>query len=256
MTCACIRISLFVVVASTDAYHAVRAIHDRWMPLLSIPVLFKSDNGSAFISECMRLFRSLLGVRDWQFSAADDPLHHALLEHKHKTLNEVLDTAVRKGDIHSRNDLEFYVANALTRHNTILKSDGFTPFELLTGQPPRQLHDMVTVDPCPHKPLTPVDADLIAKIKSSVEDNIALALKRYAVMSSPLILLWQHLRSDDLTSEWATRSRTKARLPQSKSWSPSLLLDPLRPSLPPTIPLIKRSSTLISPLLLTLLQNL
>ena len=176
LTCASIRITMFIVVNSTSAYDAIRAIHDRWAPIFGYPNTFKSDNGSAFISECVRVYRSMMGVKHWDFSAADDPTHHALLEHKHKTLNSVLETARLKGDIRSRTDLEFYTSNAMMRHNIILKSEGFTPFEKLSGQPPSTLTDLVTLQSIqPKAPLTPIDADLIAAIRSTTTENIAVA---------------------------------------------------------------------------------
>ena len=67
----------------------------------------KSDNGSAFVAELMQAYRTMMGVKRWNFSAADDPTHHSLLENKHKVLDDVLMTAHRKGDIKSEEDLRY-----------------------------------------------------------------------------------------------------------------------------------------------------
>ena len=55
----------------------------------------------------------------------------------------LLEQAERKGDLRSMGDLEFYVANANARQSLMAPSEGFTPFEQLTGQLSRTVADMV-----------------------------------------------------------------------------------------------------------------
>ena len=71
------------------------------------------------------------------------PVTVRMLENKHKVLEDVLMTAHRKSDIKSEEDLRFYTKNAMARHNLYLESDGFTPHEKLTGQPPFTVTNMI-----------------------------------------------------------------------------------------------------------------
>ena len=175
VVCASIRLTMFEVVADLTAAQAVRTIHNQWYSFFGIPKIIKSDNGSAFVAELMQAYRTMMGVKRWNFSAADDPTHHSLLENKHKVLDDVLMTAHRKSDIKSEDDLRFYTKNAMARQNLYLESDGFTPHEKLTGQRPYTVTDMITLSAPSMQKLKPMDQNMIETIKEVTEENMKVS---------------------------------------------------------------------------------
>ena len=173
LMCSRTSFSMFIVVDSDSARDTATAIHNRWYPLLGVPLMFKSDRGPGFASKCMESFRSMVGVKKWAFSAADDATHHSLLEHKHKLLDDVLSTAEAKGDIKSRADLEYYTASALGRQNLFSSSsDDFSPFEAITGQAPHVTSDLATDHDMP-TPSAEVDKKFLKKVRFRVDDELA-----------------------------------------------------------------------------------
>ena len=60
----------------------------------------------------------------------------ALVEAKHRPLSEVLADGFAKCEIKCRDDLEMYLASAITRVNQTAHSGRVSPFYLLHGQPP------------------------------------------------------------------------------------------------------------------------
>ena len=171
MLCSRTRFAMFIVVASDSAVATATAIHNRWYPFLGVPVIFKSDRGPGFASKCMAAFRTMMGVKKWLFSAADDPLQHSLLEHKHKLLKDVLLAAEAKGDIKSRDDLEFYVASANGRQNLHSSShDAFTPFECLTGQQPRAISSMALTSDLTSVPAE-IDRSFLSTLRYSIDNE-------------------------------------------------------------------------------------
>jgi hypothetical protein len=171
--------TLFVVVNSDSAFDTVRALYERWYPVFGVPTAFKSDRGPGFTSNCMAEFRRVMGVKKWEFSAADNATQHAVVEHKHEILHHVLSVAHLKGDIHGSADLKFYVASAMAQQNLYLGSHGFAPFEMLTGQPPRTVTDMPFI-PSPHDALTPVNRNLINRIDVATKEAVAMHLETRA----------------------------------------------------------------------------
>ena len=173
--CSRTRFTMFVVVPSDAAKDTAMAIHNRWYPFLGVPVLFKSDRGPGFASKCMSAFRTMIGVKKWIFSAADDPTHHSLLEHKHKLLKDVISVADAKGDIKSKADLEYYVASANGRQNLHTASgDTFSPFECLTGQPPRIICSLASSAPIPEVS-SPIDKLFLATLRDRIDDEFVWA---------------------------------------------------------------------------------
>jgi hypothetical protein len=87
-----------------------------------------------------------------------------------------LNHADLKGDINTLYDLQFYVGEANARHNLFNAPDGFTPFEMLTGQPPQTVLSLnkIVVDP-PLQPITGVNAAFIQRIKATTADMITLS---------------------------------------------------------------------------------
>ena len=178
LMCSRTRYCLFVLVDSDAALHTARAIHNRWYPLFSIPLEFKSDRGPGFTSECMDAFRKVMGVKRWNFSAAGDATHHAPLEHKHAILHDIIGSADLKGDILCRSDLEFYVARANARQNLLHVSDTCSAFEQIVGQPPRVMRDMALLHELDSsRPLTTINAEFIANLKARQAETVAWELE-------------------------------------------------------------------------------
>jgi hypothetical protein len=175
LLCSRTRFTMFIVVNSDSAKDTAMAIHNRWYPFMGIPVVFKSDRGPGFASKCMAAFRQMMGVKQWTFSAADDPTQHSLLEHKHKLLTEVLHAAEIKGDIKSRADLEFYVASANSRQNLhASSSEAVSPFESITGQPPRVISDMVKSETLPTA-TAKVDQQFLSTLRARIDEEFLWA---------------------------------------------------------------------------------
>ena len=126
---------------------AARAIHERWFPLFGVPHVLRSDRAPAFAGSLMQAFRKLVGIKHWDFSAAHDPRHHSLLERRHAIIDSVLDPAVRKGDLTSGAALRIYTATANHICNLEHTYEGYTPYQFLTGDPPRTRVDLLKSDP-------------------------------------------------------------------------------------------------------------
>ena len=174
MTDLCTGFTIFVVVPSDKATDTAIAIHNSWIPFLGFFSNGKSDRGPGFASSCMEAFRKVIGVKKWEFSAANNATQHAVVEHKHEVLHHVLSVANIKGDINSVDDLKFYVAEAMSRQNHHSGSHGFSPFELLTGQPPRTVMDMALVPASDIPDLQqPLDAAFVEKVRLATAEAVA-----------------------------------------------------------------------------------
>ena len=128
MMCGATRFIVFVCVRTRDAQTTARAILNEWVPLFGVPSSIRSDG--AFDSEVISAVSRLIGIRDLDFSSPNDPKHHSLLEHKHKTLDTILNDAYDKGDINSPTDFKFYVKQAQTKLNLLVYTYGYCPFTL------------------------------------------------------------------------------------------------------------------------------
>jgi site-specific DNA-cytosine methylase len=98
MCCMSTRQAMFRPVSSVGAMDAALEMLIMWVPQFGIPEVVRSDNGSAFESAVFKALRGLLGIKSWDFSAADDPTHHSMLESKHHHLQDVLDQATEKAN--------------------------------------------------------------------------------------------------------------------------------------------------------------
>ena len=69
----------------------------------------------------------MMGVKNWDFSCPSNPTHHALIETRHRDLEQVLNVAMDKGDL-SAQTLEFYCSVSSQRHNQYIHdAAGYTP---------------------------------------------------------------------------------------------------------------------------------
>jgi len=147
MMCGATRFIIFVCVRTRDAQTTARAILNEWVPLFGVPRSIRSDG--AFDSEVISAVSQLIGIKELDFSSPNDPKHHSLLEHKHKTLDTILNDAYDKGDINSPTDFKFYVKQAQTKLNLLVYTYGYCPFTRLTGEQPRTPIDVAIMNQPP-----------------------------------------------------------------------------------------------------------
>jgi len=180
MCCMSTRQAMFRPVGSVGAMDAALEMLIMWVPQFGIPEVVRSDNGSAFESAVFKALRGLLGIKSWDFSAADDPTHHSMLESKHHHLQDVLDQATEKGELTCRTKLRLYVAKAETHENQFLVQNGTTAMERTTGEKPRTLMD--TVKNRKIVPLSdiPFDSDGGTANRKFVEDLYEVMLDKTA----------------------------------------------------------------------------
>ena len=102
------KLTLFVPVESTSTLHAAHAIVTRWYPFFGVPMIFRSDKGSAFTSDLMLMVCQILGVNGWDLSAPDNPTHHSVVERRNRVMEHFLDVGASSGDLTSFEALELY----------------------------------------------------------------------------------------------------------------------------------------------------
>ena len=172
--CMATRMAIYIPVSAVDTITTAMKFMTSWYPILGLPAVIRSDRGSAFASKLMAAVRSLLGIKEWDASAAGDAQHHSLLENKHKTLDSTLDMAMNKGDLTSATELEFYTAAAMARNNLDMLTDSATAFERATGEIPRTLMDMATFPQHDSEmaELKPADTLFINRLKDYITGNL------------------------------------------------------------------------------------
>ena len=210
ISCNATSMTMFIPVVTTNAEDAIRAIHDRWYALFGVPSQIKSDRGSAFTSDCMKLFRSLLGQKEINFSAASNAHQHAMVEHKHEILNHVISVAHLKGDIRSAKDLDFYAASATAQQNLYLGE--VTPFEKALGEAPRTAQDMMFIPNFP-KTLKPTDAAFLRQVRDTTAETIALSHEKRAEV------VRRNLLSADATSHASKTRSTDIKVDDEVSYN-------------------------------------
>ena len=153
------RQAMFRPVKTTGAVDAAIAFLCGWSPQYGLPEVIRSDNGSAFGSAVFNALRNLIGLKEWDASADDDPTHHSMLESKHAHLQDVLDQATEKGELQCPIKLALYVAKAEAHENQLLLQNGTTAMERTTGSKPRTIIDAAKLrGPFPAH-LIPADID-------------------------------------------------------------------------------------------------
>jgi hypothetical protein len=169
------RIVMFAPVVKLTAEEAARVFYSEWIARYGVPEKIRSDNGSAFIANMMDAVRRIMGIKTWDFSCTNNPTHHALIEVRHKTLDNVLDTAANKGDL-SQYTLRYYCAVAEQRHNHYTHRDnGITPFEMVTGESPRTPHNFMIVPTNAEisaLDVAPIEREFICNLKEHIRDTI------------------------------------------------------------------------------------
>lgn len=126
----------------------------------------------------MAAFAHLMGVKTIDFSAPDDPTHHAVVERRNQMMEKSLDVAISRGDIKSAADLELYCSAAAATCNLELLYKGRTVLEYLTAEVPRTHRD-VAATIHPGQPPAPVSSSFIKVLKSVLNDtNDALRFHR------------------------------------------------------------------------------
>ena len=173
--CNACRGTRFLPVCTLNANDAAMKLFTGWISIFGSPAIVRSDNGSAFISNMMDAFRRMMGIKTWDFSCPSDPTHHAPIETHHRELNAVLNVPMNKGDLSSQT-LELYCLVASQRHNQYIHDmSGFTPHQLMFGEPPRHQHNFMIV-PSEQEiadfALTPMDSKFGETLKSCTRDTL------------------------------------------------------------------------------------
>jgi len=174
--CNACRGTRFLPVRTLNASDAAMKFYTGWISIFGSPAIVRSDKGSAFISNMMTAFRRMMGIKTWDLSCPNNPTHHALIETRHRELDAVLNVALNKGDLSSQT-LEYYCSVASQHHNQYIHDiSGFTPHQLMFGEPPRHQHNFMMI-PSEQKiaalNLTPMDAKFIETLKSSIRETLA-----------------------------------------------------------------------------------
>ena len=173
--CNACRLVRFLPVRTVNAADAAMKFYTGWIAIFGCPAIVRSDNGSAFISKMMEAFRKMMGVKNWDFSCPSNPTHHALIETRHRDLEQVLNVAMDKGDL-SAQTLEFYCSVSSQRHNQYIHdSSGYTPHHLTFGETPRNQHNYMMVptqQEITNLDLAPMDHAFLQLLKNSIRDTI------------------------------------------------------------------------------------
>ena len=106
------RVTMFIPVSSHTAVTTATDIYTHWYPLFGSPAVFRMDNAPEFTSEVTKAFHDIMGVRHLDFSAPDDPTHHAMVERCNKVMEKMLDVSSFNGDINTIDDLHMHCATA------------------------------------------------------------------------------------------------------------------------------------------------
>ena len=175
ISCNSCRVARFLPVRTLNASAAAMEFYTGWIDIFGVPAIIRSDLGSAFISDMMDAFRRMMGVKTWDHSCPDNPTHHSTNETLHRDFDNVLNVAANKGDLSSAT-LRFYCSVASQRHNQYLhNSNGFTPYQLMFGEPPRHQHNFMiipTEQELEDLSLPPMDAKFIDCLKTSFRDTL------------------------------------------------------------------------------------
>ena len=173
--CNACRMVRFLPVRTVNAADAAMKFYTGWIAIFGSPAIVRSDKGSAFISKMMKTFRKMMGVKNWDFSCPKNPTHHALIETRHRDLENVLNTAMDKGDL-SAQTIEFYCCVSAQRFNQYIHdAAGYTPHHLTFGETPRHQHNFMMVptqQEIVNLDLAPMDHEFIKILKNSIRDTI------------------------------------------------------------------------------------
>ena len=162
------KLTLFVPVESTSTLHAAHAIVTRWYPFFGVPMIFRSDKGSAFTSDLMLMVCQILGVNGWDLSAPDNPTHHSVVERRNRVMEHFLDVGASSGDLTSFEALELYAAAATATCNLEYEYNGHTVMEYVTGAQPRTHNDLVIKPVIDDVPTTELDAAFINSLRAVI----------------------------------------------------------------------------------------
>jgi len=163
----------FAPVKTLGALDAARVFYSEWIALFGVPAQIRSDKGSAFIALLMQAVAHILGIKSHDFACAHEPTHHALVEVRHKDLDTILNDAYNKGDL-SQATIRYYCAVAEQRHNQYTHSThGHTPFELVTGEIPRNQHNFLTIPSVDAlDKLQPDDRQFVECLRTDIRNTI------------------------------------------------------------------------------------
>ena len=117
------------------ANDVAEAFFDHWVAVYGIPLILLSDNGSQFRARHFQSLCSILGTKQL-FTAAYHPSTNGQTERFNRTILESMTHYVAE---HQR-DWDKAASSATFAYNTTVNtSTGFSPFELVLGNPPRSI---------------------------------------------------------------------------------------------------------------------
>ena len=166
------RLTMFIPVQTTSARDAAAAIYIRWYPYFGVPAFMRCDNASSFHSALMKHFSEILGIKDWDFSAPNNPTQHATVERRHRVLEHYIDVADSNGDLNSPTDLELHCASAMAACNLEYIYDGHSVMEYVTGAVPRTRRDVVIQPVVDDVSLSELDAAFVTSLRTAVDARL------------------------------------------------------------------------------------
>lgn len=110
----------------------VKKLLEEVFPWFSLPKVFGSDNGPAFISQVSQLVAKLLGI-NWRLHCPYRPQSSGQVERMNRTIKETLTKLML--EIGTRDWVQL-LPLALYRARNSPDSHGLTPFEIIYGSPP------------------------------------------------------------------------------------------------------------------------
>ena len=160
------KLTLFTPVLTTSTIHAAHAVMTKWYPFFGVPMVFRSDKGSAFTSDLMQRVSQALGVHGWDLSAPNNPTHHSGVERRNRVMEHYLDVGISNGDITNAAALERYCAAATATCNLEYAFNGHTVFEYVTGATPRTHNNVIIRPVVDDVPLRDLDQEFIDSLRT------------------------------------------------------------------------------------------
>jgi hypothetical protein len=106
-----------------------------WIGLFGKPSRWSSDNDSTFVSNTIVTLRKMLNISD-DISPTYCPVTQGVVERLVRTIKEGISSCLYHSDVPNPIDWPLILKACLFNSNSLPRSHGFSPFELLFGRPP------------------------------------------------------------------------------------------------------------------------
>ena len=197
----------FCQTKTTNALESVQAIYIYWIRHRGWFLTLGSDHGSAFISECMRLFLMILGVKIHRFSAVGDSRGMAPVENKNKLVREMEKEIAENAAITCWMDMEMFIVKYLTKHNMVRKTGISTVFERCRGEPANTLATILTEE-----------SDIDSELEALSEDEAAF-LRTLATNVKELMADYKLEQAVRARDNAYTRDTEESKRRTNQEWS-------------------------------------